>query len=126
RRRSTACLASSSTIGSISAVDWASRQPTGTARTRIATSGTSARRPPSSMPAATSQAPRAPGRLASTEPSQASTCRPATASHVANALLTQEWTPLEPGVLDHKLYVRGIGTVLEQTEKGGNERNELV
>jgi hypothetical protein len=43
-----------------------------------------------------------------------------------NALLTAEWTPLEPGVLDHKLYVRGIGTVLEQTEKGGNERNELV
>ena len=41
-------------------------------------------------------------------------------------LLTQEWTPLEPGVLDHKFYVRGIGTVLEQTVKGGNERNELV
>ena len=44
----------------------------------------------------------------------------------ANTLLTQEWTPLEPGVIDHKMYVRGIGTVLEQTEKGGNERNELV
>ena len=43
-----------------------------------------------------------------------------------NTLLTQEWTPLEPGVLDHKMYVRGIGTVLEQTEKGGNEGNELV
>ncbi len=41
-------------------------------------------------------------------------------------LLTQERTPLEPGVIDHKFYVRGIGTVLEQTEKGGNERNELV
>jgi hypothetical protein len=41
-------------------------------------------------------------------------------------LLTKEWTPLEPGVLDHKFYVRGIGNVLEQTEKGGNERNELV
>jgi hypothetical protein len=45
---------------------------------------------------------------------------------VENALLTQEWSPLEPGVLDHKMYVRGIGTVLEQTERGGNERNELV
>ena len=43
-----------------------------------------------------------------------------------NALLTKEWTPLEPGVIDHKFYVRGIGTVLEQTEKGGSERNELV
>ena len=42
------------------------------------------------------------------------------------ALLTKEWTPLEPGVIDHKLYVRGIGTVLEQTIKGGSELNELV
>jgi hypothetical protein len=42
------------------------------------------------------------------------------------AMLTKEWTPLEPGVLDHKYYARGIGTVLEQTVKGGNERNELV
>jgi hypothetical protein len=43
-----------------------------------------------------------------------------------NALLTKEWTPLEPGVLDHKLYVYGVGTVVEQTVKGGNERLELV
>jgi hypothetical protein len=42
------------------------------------------------------------------------------------ALLTEEWTPLEPGVLDHKYYVRGIGTVLEETVKGGDERNTLV
>ena len=42
------------------------------------------------------------------------------------ALLTEEWTPLEPGVLDHKLYIRGIGNVLEQSVKGPNERNELV
>ena len=42
------------------------------------------------------------------------------------AMLTKEWTPLEPGVIDHKYYARGIGTVLEQTVKGGNERNELV
>ena len=41
-------------------------------------------------------------------------------------LLTKEWTPVEPGVLDHKFYARGIGTVLEQTVRGGNERNELV
>jgi len=43
-----------------------------------------------------------------------------------NVLLTEEWTPLEPGVLDHKLYVRGTGTVLERTVKGGDELNELV
>jgi len=43
-----------------------------------------------------------------------------------NAVLTKEWTPLEPGSLDHKLYVRGIGTVLEHTERGGSEHAELV
>ena len=43
-----------------------------------------------------------------------------------NTLLTQETTPLEPGTVDHKMYVRGIGTVLEQTEQGPNERNELI
>jgi hypothetical protein len=43
-----------------------------------------------------------------------------------NAVLTKEWTPLEPGVVDHKLYVRGVGTVVEQTEHGGSERNELI
>jgi hypothetical protein len=41
-------------------------------------------------------------------------------------LLTQEWSPLEPGVLDHKMYAKGIGVVLEQTERGPQERNELV
>jgi len=43
-----------------------------------------------------------------------------------NALLTEEWTPLEPGVLDNKLYVRGVGLVQEQSVKGGNERALLV
>ena len=53
---------------------------------------------------------------------------PVTSPYVSSkrALLTEEWTPLEPGVLDHKLYVRGIGTVREQTVKGGVERNVLV
>jgi hypothetical protein len=43
-----------------------------------------------------------------------------------NALLMEEWTPLEPGVLDHKVYVRGTGTALERTVKGGDELNELI
>jgi hypothetical protein len=43
-----------------------------------------------------------------------------------NALRTEEWTPLEPGVLDHKLYVRSVGEVFERTVKGGDELNELV
>jgi hypothetical protein len=42
------------------------------------------------------------------------------------ALMTAEWTPLEPGVRDRKWYVRGIGEVKEATVKGGDERAELV
>jgi hypothetical protein len=42
------------------------------------------------------------------------------------ALKTKEWTPLEPGALDTKYYVRGIGTVLEKTVKGGSELSRLV
>ena len=54
----------------------------------------------------------------------ASVRTPAASSN--RALLTREWTPLEPGVVDHKLYVKGIGAVLEETVKGGDELNELV
>jgi hypothetical protein len=45
------------------------------------------------------------------------------------AMLTRETTPLEPGIVDHKYYVRGVGTVLEDTVQGvppGSERLELV
>jgi hypothetical protein len=43
-----------------------------------------------------------------------------------HALLTRETTVLEPGVVDHKYYVRDIGTVREVTVKGGNESLTLV
>jgi hypothetical protein len=43
-----------------------------------------------------------------------------------HTMLTKEWTPLEPGLIDHKYYARWIGTVLERTVKGGDEVNELV
>ncbi|MDA0160437.1 hypothetical protein OM076_09180 [Solirubrobacter ginsenosidimutans] len=49
---------------------------------------------------------------------------PAVSSH--QAMRTREWTPLEPGVRDAKYYVRGKGTVLEETVTGGDERWELV
>jgi hypothetical protein len=35
-----------------------------------------------------------------------------------SAMLTEETTPLEPGVVDHKYYVQGIGTVKEQQVAG--------
>jgi hypothetical protein len=53
----------------------------------------------------------------------ASVVVPYTAS--ARALLTREWTPLEPDTLDHKLYIRGIGLAKEETIKGGDELWQL-
>jgi hypothetical protein len=43
-----------------------------------------------------------------------------------HALLTKETTALEPGVVDHKYYVRDIGSVRELTVKGGSESLRLV
>lgn len=42
------------------------------------------------------------------------------------ALMTREWTPLEPGVRDGKWYVKGIGVVRERALKGPVEHAELV
>jgi hypothetical protein len=42
------------------------------------------------------------------------------------ALLTEETTALEPGVIDHKYYIRGVGDVIERTVKGGNEHFTLA
>ena len=41
-------------------------------------------------------------------------------------MVTKEWTPLEPNVLDHKTYIRGKGLVDEKTIKGGSERATLI
>jgi hypothetical protein len=46
----------------------------------------------------------------------ASVTTPAVSS--TSAMLTMETTPLEPGVVDHKYYVQGIGTVKEQQVAG--------
>src|SRR3954470_15164604 len=43
-----------------------------------------------------------------------------------SALETNEWTRLEPGVLDAKYYVRGVGEVFEGSLKGPKETFELV
>jgi hypothetical protein len=47
-----------------------------------------------------------------------------------SAMLTEETTPLEPGVVDHKYYVQGIGTVVEQQVAGAapgqGEATQLV
>jgi hypothetical protein len=43
-----------------------------------------------------------------------------------NAQLTRETTRIEPGVLDHKYYVKGVGEVAEISVKGPPERALLV
>jgi hypothetical protein len=43
-----------------------------------------------------------------------------------DAVLTKEWTPLEPKVLDHKYYVRDVGMVREASVKGPVEIGNLV
>ena len=57
-------------------------------------------------------------------------CRSATvtvpAGSFRHALRTRETTALEPGVVDNKYYVRGIGTVEEVTVKGPLEKLVLV
>jgi hypothetical protein len=44
----------------------------------------------------------------------------------SHALRTREWTALEPGVIDAKYYVKGVGEVLEDSRKGPKERAALV
>jgi len=41
-------------------------------------------------------------------------------------LLTKEWTPLDPGVVEHKYYAPGVGFILGVMVKGGSELTELV
>lgn len=41
-------------------------------------------------------------------------------------LETEDTTPLEPRVVEHKLYAQGVGVVREETVAGGDELVELV
>jgi hypothetical protein len=43
-----------------------------------------------------------------------------------DVLVTEEWTPLEPDVAEHKLYATGIGMVKEEIVRGGEGTFELV
>jgi hypothetical protein len=43
-----------------------------------------------------------------------------------DVLQTEDTTPLEPGLVEHKYYAPGVGLVLEETVLGGAERVELV
>ena len=43
-----------------------------------------------------------------------------------NVLVTKDWTPLEPKVLENKYYARGVGVVFERSVKGPKEELKLV
>jgi hypothetical protein len=48
------------------------------------------------------------------------------AGHYTDVLLTEDYSPIEPDVLELKLYAKGIGQVLAPTVSGGSEREELI
>ena len=41
-------------------------------------------------------------------------------------LVTEDWNPLEPNVLERKYYAKGVGLVQERLVEGGQEQLELV
>ena len=41
-------------------------------------------------------------------------------------IVIEEWTPLEPDVVEEKYYASGVGVVLETTVQGGSGRIELI
>ena len=43
-----------------------------------------------------------------------------------NLVQTEDFSALEPKVVEHKYYARGVGLVLEVTVRGGSDRGELV
>jgi predicted small lipoprotein YifL len=43
-----------------------------------------------------------------------------------HVLLTKNYTPLEPNLVEHKFYAKGVGPVLALTVSGGSDREELV
>ena len=43
-----------------------------------------------------------------------------------NLLMTREWSPLNPDIVEHKYYAAGVGQVLTVMVKGGSEQSKLV
>lgn len=41
-------------------------------------------------------------------------------------LMTKDFTPLDPKILEHKFYARGVGPVLVLAVSGGSDREELL
>jgi hypothetical protein len=48
------------------------------------------------------------------------------AGHFGGLVVTRDWTPLEPDVVEEKSYAHGVGVVQEVTTSGGDEVVRLV
>jgi len=46
--------------------------------------------------------------------------------HFNDVLLTKDFTPLHPRILEYKLYAPGVGPVLVFGVSGGSDREELL
>ena len=44
----------------------------------------------------------------------------------ADVVVTQDWNPLEPDVVEQKSYARGVGLILEEKVEGGDGTIELI
>ncbi len=48
------------------------------------------------------------------------------AGSYTDVLVTEDWTPLEPDIIEHKFYAPGVGLVKERDVQGGHARNDLT
>jgi hypothetical protein len=48
------------------------------------------------------------------------------AGHFGDVLVTKDFTPLQPRILEFKFYAPGVGPVLAMTISGGSDREDLV
>jgi hypothetical protein len=48
------------------------------------------------------------------------------AGSYTDVLVTEEWTPLEPDVIELKFYAKGVGLIEERQILGGDELVRLV
>ena len=67
-----------------------------------------------------------PARRRTRARSSASTSRRRCRSAHTRVLMTKDWTPLEPKLVEHKFYAQGVGPVLALTVSGGSDREELL
>jgi hypothetical protein len=41
-------------------------------------------------------------------------------------LVTEDWTPLDPDIVEHKFYAPDVGVVREELVQGGDDVLELI